>query len=64
MRIKSLLIAVILLMPALSAASQDYVPSSVLSKGIWMKIAVTEAGIYRLDYSKIREMGITNPSTA
>ena len=64
MRIKSLLIAVVLLMPALSAASQDYVPSSVLGRGTWMKIAVTEPGIYRLDYSKIREMGITNPSEA
>ncbi len=64
MRIKSLLIAVVLLMPDLSAASQDYVPSSVLGRGAWMKIAVTEPGIYRLDYSKIREMGITNPSTA
>jgi len=64
MRIKSLLIAVVLLMPALSAASQDYVPSSVLSTGAWMKIAVTEPGIYRLDYSKIRDMGLTNPSTA
>jgi hypothetical protein len=64
MRIKSLLIAVVLLMPALSAASQDYVPSSVLGRGTWMKIAVTEPGIYRLDYSKIRELGITNPSEA
>ncbi|MCK7535913.1 MAG: hypothetical protein MZV63_35465 [Marinilabiliales bacterium] len=25
---------------------------------------MTEAGIYRLDYSKIREMGIANPATA
>lgn len=64
MRIKSLLITVIMLMPALPATSQNYVPSSVLGRGTWMKIAVTEPGIYRLDYSKIREMGITNPSTA
>ncbi|MFZ2286006.1 MAG: type IX secretion system sortase PorU [Bacteroidales bacterium] len=64
MRTKSLLIAVILMMPALDAASQNYVSSSVLSRGTWMKIAVTEPGIHRLDYSKIREMGIANPSTA
>ncbi|MBE0678252.1 MAG: type IX secretion system sortase PorU, partial [Bacteroidales bacterium] len=64
MRIKSLLIVVVLLMPSISGASQDYVPSSVLGSGAWMKIAVTEPGIYRLDYSKIRDMGITNPSTA
>ncbi len=64
MRIKSLVITAIALLPALHAGSQDYASSSVLSKGKWAKIAVTEAGIYRLDYSKIRDMGITNPSTA
>jgi len=64
MRIKSLVITAIALLPALYAGSQDYASSSVLSKGKWAKIAVTEAGIYRLDYSKIRDMGITNPTTA
>ena len=63
MRIKSLVITAIALLPALHAGSQDYASSSVLSKGKWAKIAVTEAGIYRLDYSKIREMGIANPAT-
>lgn len=62
MRFKSLVITAIALMPALPAGSQDYASSSVLTEGRWAKIAVTEAGIYRLDYSKIREMGITNPS--
>ncbi len=64
MRIKSLLIALTLLVPVLPALSQNYVRSSVLGRGTWMKMAVTEPGIYRLDYSKIREIGITNPSTA
>jgi hypothetical protein len=62
MRFKSLVITAIALLPALSAGSQDYASSSVLSEGKWAKIAVTEAGVYRLDYSKIREMGITNPA--
>jgi hypothetical protein len=51
-------------MAALPAGAQGYATSSVLSKGKWMKIGVTEAGIYRLDYSAIREMGITDPVTA
>ena len=64
MRIKSLVITAIALLPALHAGSQDYASSSVLSKGKWAKIAVTEEGIYRLEYSKIREMGIATPTTA
>ncbi len=64
MKLKSLLISIIVLLPALSALSQDYAPVSVLRTGKWVKLAVIEDGIYRLDYSRIREMGITNPSTA
>lgn len=64
MSIKSLFVTAIALLAALPAGSQGYAPSSVLSKGKWMKIAVTEAGIYRLDYSGLREMGITDPATA
>ncbi len=42
----------------------EYAASSVLAGGKWSKIAVTEEGICRLDYSRLREMGITDPSTA
>ncbi len=38
------------------------VESSVLSKGKWFRIAVTEDGIYRIDYSRLRDMGLENPS--
>ena len=31
---------------------------SVLAKGTWYKVAVTESGIYRIDAKKLREMGI------
>jgi hypothetical protein len=48
----------------IQAAEDEYAGSSVLASGKWSKIAVTEEGIYRLDYSRIREMGITDPSTA
>jgi hypothetical protein len=36
--------------------------SSLLSKGKWFKIAVTEDGIYRIDYSRLRQMGLEYPS--
>jgi hypothetical protein len=36
--------------------------SSVLSKGKWFRIAVTEDGIYRIDYSVLSRMGLENPS--
>lgn len=64
MSIRSLFITVIALLAVLPAGSQDYASSSVLSKGKWVKIGVTEAGICRLDYSAIRGMGITDPSSA
>jgi hypothetical protein len=36
--------------------------SSVLSQGKWFKIAVTEDGIYRIDYSRLKQIGLENPS--
>jgi len=42
--------------------SGQYTGSSVLSSGKWFRIAVTTDGIYRLDYSKLRQLGIDNPS--
>ncbi|HUW93513.1 MAG TPA: type IX secretion system sortase PorU [Bacteroidales bacterium] len=47
---------------ALPAAAQGYTTSSLLSSGRWIKIAITEPGIYRIDYSQIRDMGFTDPS--
>lgn len=35
---------------------------SVLSKGKWFKIAVTEEGIYRIDYATLKQIGLDNPS--
>ena len=64
MRIKRLLITAFALLSSLYAAGQDYAHSSLLKQGRWIRIAVTEAGIYRLDYSQIRDMGITDPSAA
>jgi len=45
------------------ASTQDHAAASVLATGQWVKIAVTEAGIYRLDYSRLKEMGFTDPAS-
>jgi len=50
--------------PLLNKSVQEYAASSVLASGRWAKIAVISEGIHRLDYSRIREMGITDPATA
>ena len=36
--------------------------SSVLSSGEWFRIAVTADGIYRIDYSKLKQLGLADPS--
>jgi len=40
----------------------NYSSRSVLSDGQWFKIAVAEDGIYRIDYSKLKQLGCLNPS--
>lgn len=43
-------------------SGNDYATSSVLSSGKWFKIAVTGDGIYRIDFSRLRQLGLDNPS--
>jgi hypothetical protein len=43
-------------------AKDIYSSSSVLSSGDWFRIAVTSDGIYRIDYSKLKQLGLANPS--
>jgi hypothetical protein len=49
---------------SLSAAvgSDKYASNSVLSSGKWFKIGVTTDGVYRIDYSKLVQLGLANPS--
>jgi hypothetical protein len=51
-----------LLLFQFTLSAQSPAESSVLSKGRWVKIAVTEDGIYRIDYSRLRQMGLENPA--
>ncbi len=40
----------------------SYSSASVLSSGKWFKIAVLNDGIYRIDYSTLRQIGLQDPS--
>ncbi|NMC39429.1 MAG: type IX secretion system sortase PorU [Bacteroidales bacterium] len=40
-----------------------YCPSSVLGKGKWFKIAVTENGVYRIDFARLKQLGLEEPSS-
>jgi hypothetical protein len=44
------------------APKDSYSSSSALSSGQWFKIAVVQDGIYRIDYSKLKQVGLTDPS--
>jgi hypothetical protein len=43
-------------------AKDEFKPASVLAEGLWYKIGVTSDGIYRIDYSKLKQLGFSNPS--
>jgi len=40
----------------------NYAGSSVLSSGKWYRIAVPSDGIYRIDYSRLKQLGVNDPS--
>ena len=43
-------------------STERYAASSVLSQGQWVKIAVSETGVYRIAHSELRAMGFNDPS--
>ena len=44
------------------APGGNYATASVLSAGQWFRIAIVADGIYRIDYSKLKQSGLLNPS--
>jgi hypothetical protein len=44
------------------ASGNDFASSSVLSSGQWFRIAVMKDGIYRIDFSGLKQLGLANPS--
>lgn len=45
-----------------AGAQGNYTSSSVLASGKWFKIAVTEDGIFRIDFSELKRLGLEDPS--
>ena len=43
-------------------SKDSYSASSVLATGEWFRIAVSSDGIYRIDYSKLKQLGLKYPS--
>jgi hypothetical protein len=43
-------------------AGDNYASSSVLSSGQWFKMALIKNGIYRINYSDLKQLGIADPS--
>lgn len=50
-----------LLLSAGTGQAADYVPSSVLASGQWVKVHVDSTSVYRIDYPTLREWGFTEP---
>lgn len=46
------------------SGKEGFASSSVLSTGTWHKIAILKDGIYRIDYSTLRQLGMSDPSKA
>ncbi len=42
----------------LGISNRIYAPNSILSSGKWFKIGITKAGVYKLDYTFLKNLGI------
>jgi len=43
-------------------SKDSYSSGSMFSSGKWFRIMVTSDGVYRIDYSKLKQLGLENPS--
>jgi len=56
--VKKLVFLILAALPGLSPAQRTYKPNSVLGSGNWYKIAVKDAGIYKIDVAFLSRLGI------
>jgi len=64
-RLQKILPIFFLIMPIILFAQNDKdsnPSSSVLSSGEWFRVAVTQDGIYKIDYSRLNQLGLENPA--
>ncbi|HQK70687.1 MAG TPA: type IX secretion system sortase PorU [Bacteroidales bacterium] len=48
--------------PLTQAAGEKFADESVLATGKWFKIAVIDEGVYRIPFSTLQKLGLTNPA--
>ena len=60
------IVPVVMLLLSVNLYAQNikdsYSSSSKLSHGLWFRIALTKDGVYRIDFSKLRQLGLPDPS--
>ncbi|MCE5348082.1 MAG: type IX secretion system sortase PorU [Bacteroidales bacterium] len=56
------ILSFLLFLFSFNLAAQNPGKASVLSSGKWFRIAITADGIYRIDYSTLKQIGLENPS--
>src|SRR5688500_15617763 len=55
---KNCFFLLLLISSQLAIGQRNYVPNSVLAQGDWYKIAIKEAGIYKIDFHFLKGMGM------
>lgn len=61
-KISSFLFIIISVSLNAQKAADNYASSSVLADGRWFRIAIVRDGIYRIDYTRLTELGLLDPS--
>lgn len=64
MRLRYLVILLFVLCSAINVGAQSsrYAEKSVLSRGDWFKIQVSETGVHKITYEQLVQMGVSNPA--
>ena len=58
----SVLFALLIASPYSHAIVHTYAPHSVLRTGTWIKIQVSESGVYKMTYEELKAAGLNNPA--
>jgi hypothetical protein len=56
--VKNCFFFLLLIASQLAIGQRNYVPKSVLAQGDWFKVAIKKAGIYKVDFRFLKEMGM------
>ena len=60
-RLTTIFTCLFLCLSGIGAIEHTYTTSSVLSSGSWIKIRISESGVYRLTYEDLKSAGLSTP---